>query len=186
MPFSYGERRDIKLKHFSFFKPNTRPIYLTFLKVTISIIGEKYTYWIMRDFRLPPRINWDLRPSGIIHSVDVSGQLTSPILKGQEVQKENFLAGYRDIGRGTDRRPETSVRNYKYTPRNIPEDNRPRLLKPLILWFYSPPYYSSIWLLLFSSKIHVSTLFSKLPIQRLSFNVKYKVVYLHKHKSSSA
>jgi hypothetical protein len=34
---------------------------------------------------------------------EVSGQLISPILKSQGIQEENFLAGYRDPWRGTDR-----------------------------------------------------------------------------------
>jgi len=34
---------------------------------------------------------------------DVLRQLIRPILKGQETQEENFLAGYRDPWRGTDK-----------------------------------------------------------------------------------
>jgi len=53
----------------------------------------------MRDFILPPRRKRDLRPSGTLSQpirTDVSGQLIRLIFKGQEIQEENFLPGYRD------------------------------------------------------------------------------------------
>jgi hypothetical protein len=39
--------------------------------------------------------------------------------KGQEIQEENFLAGYRDPKIGQLECPETSVRKFNYMPHNI-------------------------------------------------------------------
>jgi len=61
-----------EILNFSSIKRNTCPVHLTFLKfIAAIIIGKKYKYWIMRDFRLPPRIKWDLRPSGILCSLSL-------------------------------------------------------------------------------------------------------------------
>jgi len=77
---------------------------------------------VRKQFRFLPGCNWDLRSSGILHSVDwllctdVSGRPVHPIFQGQVVQTD-----------GTYRSSQMSVTNYQPTLRNIPEEWSSRL-----------------------------------------------------------
>jgi hypothetical protein len=81
----------------------------------------------MRAFRLPPRSGQDRRSSGILRGVEWLspcrrfGTTIGPIFMCQESNWALILEAGADC-------PETSVRNYHYTLRNIPEGCRSQLL----------------------------------------------------------
>ena len=62
---------------------------------------------------------WDITQRRVVIFTDVSGQPIGPIFKDQEIQEEkkDFLT----LEDGNDC-PETSVKNYHSTLRNIPEE----------------------------------------------------------------